>query len=342
MPLISVIVPVYGAEDYLKDCVESIQSQTLSDWELILVEDGSPDRSGAMCDAFAEVDSRIRVLHQKNQGQAAARNHGLEIARGAWVCFVDSDDLIHPQMLERLYQAASDSGAAMSMCLMLESRTLPDDFFSVPALTWEKYAMDETTLLTLHDREEYPGWVACAKLIRRELITSYPFQEGRVYEDNEAVCRWLYQAGQLARIPQQLYFYRTNPNSTTQRDFSLKRLDYLWALESIIGFWKSVGYERLAQRFADRYIEAAASCILGAQQTLERPDVARRTAHDARRFLRRENIRLTKSQFELLLDAAHPRLIRLYWPVEGVFRTLRQGGIRELLRKIRRFRKGEG
>lgn len=343
MPQISVIVPVYQAEAYLDSCIQSILSQTFTDWELILVDDGSLDRSGAMCDAYACQDPRIQVLHQTNQGQAAARNHGLTRAKGRWICFVDSDDLIHPQMLQRLYQAVQEGNARMSMCFMWEAPQISPEFFEVGEPSWDVLPMDEQTLLTLHDQDEYPGWVACAKLISRELVEAYPFREGRVYEDNEAVCRWIYQAGRLARVPDKLYFYRTNPDSTTKRGFSEKRLDYLWALESILTFWGSVGYVQLRQRFLDRYAEAAASCILGTRQYLGRPDLARKTVRSARRFLRREKLRLTKPQFELLFDAAHPKLIRLYWPAEACLRTLRGGGIRALVSKIvRRNRKGDG
>ena len=111
MPKVSMIVPVYRAEAYLHACIDSILSQTFSGFELILVDDGSPDNCGAICDDYAARDSRVRVIHQENQGQAAARNHALAAAKGDWVCFVDSDDAVHPQMLERLRQAAAGSGA---------------------------------------------------------------------------------------------------------------------------------------------------------------------------------------------------------------------------------------
>ena len=99
MPEISVIVPVYKAEAFLADCIDSILSQTFSDFEIILVDDGSPDNSGRICEEYAAKYACIRVLHQENQGQAAARNHALTHAQGQWICYVDSDDLIHPRML---------------------------------------------------------------------------------------------------------------------------------------------------------------------------------------------------------------------------------------------------
>ncbi len=108
---VSIIVPVYNAEKYLPQCIESILAQTFSDFELLLVDDGSADGSGAVCEAFAERDGRVRVVHQENAGVSTARNHGLDLARGEWVMFSDSDDYMDPTLLERAYQAVKESGA---------------------------------------------------------------------------------------------------------------------------------------------------------------------------------------------------------------------------------------
>ena len=340
MPEISVIVPVYKAEDYLHACVDSILSQTVSDFELILVDDGSPDGCGAICDDYAARDSRVRVIHQENQGQAAARNHALSIAKGEWVCFVDSDDAVHPQMLERLGQAAAESGAAMSMCRMLEAPEMPEDFSSPVEVSWELLSMEEESLVALFDAGDYPGWVACAKLIRRELVQSHPFCPGRVYEDNEAVCHWIYGAKTIASIPHSLYFYRTNPGSTTQSRFSMKKLDYLWALEGIIRFYSSVGYTTLRERFGTLYAEEAAGDYHRVRYELNDPKAARDIEKAARRLGR--EIPFTKAQFEIMFSAMHPKLTRLYWPLEGAARTLREDGVSGLIRKVgKHLRKGE-
>lgn len=340
MPEISVIVPVYRAEDYLHTCVDSILSQTVSDFELILVDDGSPDGCGAICDDYAARDSRVRVIHQENQGQAAARNRAFSIAKGEWVCFVDSDDAVHPQMLERLGQAAAESGAAMSMCRMLEAPEMPEDFSAPVEVSWELLSMAEESLVALFDAGDYPGWVACAKLIRRELVQSHPFCPGRVYEDNEAVCHWIYGAKTVASIPHSLYFYRTNPGSTTQSRFSMKKLDYLWALEGIIRFYSSVGYTTLRERFGTLYAEEAAGDYHRVRYELNDPKAARDIEKAARR-LRRE-IPFTKAQFEIMFSAMHPKLTRLYWPLEGAARTLREDGVSGLIRKVgKHLRKGE-
>ena len=342
MPKISVIVPVYKAESYLKDCVESILSQSFSDFEIILVDDGSPDNCGALCDAYAAAESRISVIHQENQGQAAARNHAMKQAKGEWICFVDSDDLIHPQMLRVLYEAAAESGAHIAMCEMLEAVNLPEDFARPREPVFEQLELDEETLVRLHDQDAYPGWMACAKLIRREYVEAYPFHVGRVYEDNEAVCRWICQTKQLVYTKEKLYFYRGNPDSTTKRSFTLKRLDYLWALESIMGYYRSLGYLQLRQRFAQRYIEAAASCCNGVRFELQRPDLVKQIEKQVRSYLKREQIPLTKDQFECLLEAMHPERMKLYWPVSGAVTTLREQGLSGLIQKIRKqLRKGD-
>lgn len=322
MPEISIIVPVYRAEKYLNDCVDSILRQTFSDFELVLIEDGSPDQSGAICDEYAQRDERVRVIHQPNQGQAAARNHALPMTQGKWLCYVDSDDTIHPQMLEHLYRAAVESGAGISMCQFLEAPEQPADYERPVDFSYELLNMDEKTLTQLHDRELYPGWVACAKLIRRACVEGYPFQTGRVYEDNEAVTRWLLPAKTLAMLPARLYFYRTNPESTTKSQFSLKKLDYLWALESMIGYFQSVGYHTLSRRFLERYVEAAASACYGVRQELNRPELVSGILSDVKKFLRREKMKLTRQERLSLLEAAHPNAMGRFWKAAEKVRKL--------------------
>lgn len=343
MPRISVIVPVYRAEAFLRDCVESILSQTFSDFELILVDDGSPDACPEICEEYAGRDSRVCVIHQDNQGQAAARNHALARAVGQWICFVDSDDLIHPQMLQLLNRAAEESGAPISMCRMLEAQELPVDFRNPRDGLFETVTADEQTLVRLFDQGEYPSWVACAKLIRRDIIDTHLFCPGRVYEDNEAVCHWVCCAKTLAQIPEALYFYRTNPTSTTQHGFSPRRLDYLWALEQIIRFYTDLGYLSLRQRFCGLYAETAAGCYLRAKKEWNQPQTAKNIKKSVRRLFGKDRFPLTKEQFELLLDAMHPKLIRLYWPAEASVRTLREKGLRGFVQKVmEQLRKGDG
>lgn len=116
MPEVSIIVPVYKVEPYLNKCVDSILAQTFTDFECILVDDGSPDSCGKICDEYVQKDSRVKVIHQENQGLSAARNSGLDMASGAWIVFVDSDDWIEPDAVEVLYRAALQNDADMAVC----------------------------------------------------------------------------------------------------------------------------------------------------------------------------------------------------------------------------------
>ena len=116
MPKISIIVPVYNVEQYLAECIESIRNQSLTDIEIILVDDGSPDNSGAICDDYARKDDRIRVIHKKNGGLSSARNAGLEVAIGEYIGFVDSDDWVDGEMYEVLYKNAVENQAEIAAC----------------------------------------------------------------------------------------------------------------------------------------------------------------------------------------------------------------------------------
>lgn len=324
MPTISVIIPVYKAENFLAECIDSVLAQTFSDFELILVDDGSPDNCASICREYLERDSRILFLQQENQGQAAARNHAMTIARGQWICFVDSDDVIHPRYLQILYDAAVRMDVPISMCRYVESARIPDGFWEPCEPEFTLLSMEEDSLVELYDREEYPGWVACTKLARREIVEGYPFTEGRVFEDNEAVSRWICMAGKLASTETALYWYRTNGDSTTKSSFSLKKLDYLWALESITGYFGSIGYKKMERRFADRYADAAADSCYGLRCTLDRADLAKEIYRNTRRYFCRKKLSMNQAQFEKLLDASHPEWMKYYWPLAGVRRRLRK------------------
>ena len=115
-PEISIIVPVYKTERFLSACISSILAQTFTDFELILVDDGSPDNCPALCDAAAEKDSRVRVIHKQNGGVSTARNAGLDAAQGNWIAFVDSDDTVEPEYLEKMHKAALEMGADFAIC----------------------------------------------------------------------------------------------------------------------------------------------------------------------------------------------------------------------------------
>ena len=247
MPTISVIVPVYKAEKYIHRCVDSILSQTFQDFELILVDDGSPDKCPAICDEYAAKDSRIRVLHQENHGQAAARNHGVAIAQCDWICFVDSDDLIHHQTLERLFIGVDQNQTKLSLAEVCAAPQIPNSFWSPASSPFQSVVIDESYLQQIIYENSSKYWVIVSKLIHKSLLTKYPFPEGQIFEDNAVVFKWLISAQKIAICLDKLYFYHTEGIGTTRGTFTLKKLDYLHSLEQQIRFYKEIGYENMLQ-----------------------------------------------------------------------------------------------
>ncbi len=259
-PTISVIVPVYNCEKYLNRCIDSILAQTFSNFELILIDDGSTDDSGVICDDYALKDERIIVIHQTNQGQAAARNNALQKSRGEWIHFVDSDDAIHPSILSYLYTAVLQHNANMSVCNYVESECMSNEFLQ--KYSFESYAVkcDENVLRKWLKEGDY-YWLVWAKLIKKTIIEKYMFTVGRYFEDNAIVCKWIYEARRIAIVPHPLYFYQVNYAGTTKGKLDYKYFDFLWAMEQQINFYKSIGYFEILEdallyyfgSFEDRY-----------------------------------------------------------------------------------------
>lgn len=258
-PRISVIVPIYKCEEYLETCVYSILNQTFTNFEIILVDDGSPDNSGKICDNLAQKHNKITVLHQKNQGQAAARNNGVKIARGEWLHFIDSDDVIHPQMLETLYFAALENNVKLTMCSAIQGENIPDAFNCKKDVRWGTLEMTEDNILNLCKTQRYYYWVVWGKLIHKSIYEKHPLAEGRIYEDNAVVCKWLHETGKIAILDEKLYFYYTNTSSTTKKAFTENQLDILWAFREQIEFFNSLGYKKMLEHLCTNYFEMSAN-----------------------------------------------------------------------------------
>lgn len=257
LPKVSIIVPIHNVEKYLKECVNSILNQSYKDFELILINDGSADKSGDICDEYKKKYDNIKVIHQKNQGQAVARNNGVKLSQAEWIMFVDSDDVIHPNLLEYLYRAVTESDSGMAVSERFELETLPLEFFSAYEFEYQERLIDKPTLEEYYISGEDAYWAPFPSIIKREILLSVPFPEGRIYEDNAVGCQFLYFAKKIAKIPYKMYFYRKNPNGTMNQPFSIKRLDYLWALEFQIEFYKQINYKNLVQQITGDLLEIA-------------------------------------------------------------------------------------
>ncbi len=226
MPLISVIVPVYRVEKYLDRCLQSIAGQTYRNLEIILVDDGSPDGSGAICDAWAAKDSRILVVHKENAGAGAARNTGLDVATGDIVSMIDSDDYLEIHMYEHLLSLMQD-GVDIAECDICWTER--DDLPMEDGSQAEIRVCDVEDAMRLHIRDEIFCQTPPNKLYRREMIGDIRFPEGNLIDDEYFTYRVIGNARKLARSSACMYAYRQQPGSAMHKAFSLRRLQGLEA-----------------------------------------------------------------------------------------------------------------
>lgn len=226
---ISVIVPIYRVEKYLPACIDSILNQTFTDFELILVDDGSPDRCPAICDEAAERDARVRVIHQANAGLSAARNAGIEIAHGEWLGFVDSDDYIAPQFYEKLYQTAQRTDADCVMCSVQNVDESGKSIDSALMRVADEVKTGQEVLQKIGRDDVTPYLTAWNKLYRRKLFNTLRYPAGRQNEDVFVFAELFCQVQRAACVAEPLYFYRKRIDSIMNSAVTLRNLDEMWA-----------------------------------------------------------------------------------------------------------------
>lgn len=226
---ISVIVPVYNVEQYLPRCLDSLLGQSFSDLEVILVEDGSVDTSGIICDAYAARDSRIRVIHKDNGGLSQARNVGLAAATGKYVGFVDSDDYVETDMFQTLYENMLRFDAQISVCGVYDC--YPNQTITT-ADTTSTFAVDGVEALEMAlESRDFPLYV-WNKLYERRIFEGIRFPEGKVYEDAFVMIPLLDRAKRVAVTMEPKYHYMRRAGSVTTKPYSPADLDIIEAHES--------------------------------------------------------------------------------------------------------------
>lgn len=228
-PLISVVIPVYKVEEYLNECVDSVTSQTYSNLEIILVDDGSPDSCPKICDQYKAQDSRIRVLHKANGGLSSARNAGTDIATGRYITFIDSDDYVSSDYIRQLYITLIDSKARISACKFSQkAASLTEGIITAHRI----YTPKEAIMSAMKGGCTGVERTACAKLYDIGLFTGgirYP--EEMTCEDLAVMPEVFVKSGGVALADTIKYFYRQRESSIINSDFSIKDLDYYTALQ---------------------------------------------------------------------------------------------------------------
>ena len=233
-PLISVIVPVYEVEPWLERCVKSIRNQTYRNLEIILVDDGSPDRCGDMCDRLAREDKRITVIHRDNGGLSAARNTGLSICRGEYIGFVDSDDVIHPDMYSRLYADICAFGTELAFCQPLINYG-PTVSFPQTDDTAVCLSKDDILLKALSDGIWFSAWT---KLYHRRLFDGLRYPESRTNEDYPITIRVFDRCDRIAVDFNHLYVYCKRAGSITTSSSIGNAFDQIISAEDVLVYLK--------------------------------------------------------------------------------------------------------
>ena len=292
MAEVSIIVPVYQVEKYIRQCVDSILAQTFTDFELILLDDGSKDQSGQICDEYARMDERVRVIHKENGGLSDARNKGMDQINGNYFMFVDSDDYIAPTMVECLYKNILSQNADIAACnyLYFSENDRKKDFVT----NVKSEILDGTEIFYNRKNERNYGiWtVAWNKLYKRKTCGKVRFRFGKYHED-EFWANEIYQMDiKIVTISECLYYYRQHENSTMRQKKIARSLDIIEAFqERIYIYLRDETYADQAYKvliYSLEYLEESKRLITNKNEKRKYIQVEKRTKDIIRQLKKRK------------------------------------------------------
>ena len=334
MPEISVIVPVYQTEAFLGRCVDSILGQTFADFELILVDDGSSDNCGAICDAYAAKDSRVVVIHQENSGLSAARNAGIDWAfahsESRWIAFVDSDDWVHPQYLELLHTAAMKQNTAVAACAIQKT----DAFGTFRPITAPKLDVKKPEDIYVYREGSCGGVFAVVYLYQKTLFQDVRYPIGKLWEDRATTYKLLFQTDRIATVEEELYFYFYNPDSITQAAWKLKNLDVLEALEENLVFFGDSAYQAIMEDTVKTYAVTIACQYGELQKSALAKQEKRKRGYELKKKLvcaywKYRSMGIFSSEDVWILYMVFPKIMQVW--------TLCKSAVKKLRSKIKQF-----
>ena len=228
--MISVIVPVYNVETYLEECLDSIQNQTYTDFEVLLVNDGSTDRSKAICERYCKENRRFHLLNQENQGLSAARNTGVAASRGEFIVFVDSDDMILANYLETLMHYMREDVDIVESQFTVSNEEFLAKSFKEPSILFEGNSQEAVKIFPKHVLNVN----AVIKLYRRPIVEAVPYIDGVIFEDVYSGIGMLKYIRKMIKIDYVGYYYRVRSGSIMHREFSPKNLDIFTVCDKLI------------------------------------------------------------------------------------------------------------
>lgn len=278
--MISVIVPVYNIEQYIEACICSILNQTYQNLEIILVDDGSTDSSGKICDRYAEADARIVVVHKQNGGLSDARNIGLDKATGEYIGLVDGDDYIHPQMYEHLYNTLIKYDADFSFCDYEETKALSQIQYDFIEKTEKVSVFENEAVYQLATNLRTKDVVAWNKLYKKEIFEGLSYELGRLHEDQWIIPNIVMRCKKIVYCDEKLYYYVVRKDSISKSKVSPKRMyDLLDALSNSCKIFRENGLydeQKMVARHLCNYIIAYYE---SAANDMDEPQKVRKELH---------------------------------------------------------------
>ena len=320
MAKISVIIPVYNVENYIGRCLDSILAQTHSNFDIILINDGSTDNSGRICDEYAKKDSRINVLHQHNQGVAVARNVGLDWifnnSDSEWFAFIDSDDWVNPSYLQFLLEACLNNNSFISIC----NYERKDKYESM-----DSYSCSTTDLWLTEDffiENHCAAVVPWGKLYKKELFKDIRYPVGKIHEDEFVTYKILFQYERTPVINEKLYNYFINKNGIVHSYWNPARMYVFEAIDERIEFFKSRNMDKLYRWQVNKYITYLCNYYFEVDD-LKNPSfekyliiLKRRLRRDLIKY--RKLIEIPKDDMLWRYELAFPKLMNFYWTFVGI------------------------
>ncbi|MGP4106334.1 glycosyltransferase family 2 protein [Virgibacillus sp. L01] len=315
-PKISIIVPVYMVEQYLEKCIDSILLQTFTDFELILVNDGSPDNCRSICDSYAMKDQRIKVIHKENGGPSSARNAGIEIACGEYIGFVDSDDYIHERMYEILFDIASKNLSDIVVCdyYKVKNSETHEDGLN-PGYTETKGFVNYTNLQVLNlliDSNLGTFIVAWNKLYRSSLFNYLKYIEGRVYEDLFLAHKIIHKCTKITYTPFKLYYYLQREGSIVNSQYTVEKFDKLYAMKDRANFFRNIKEYQLYEEAIRQYTEVFFWNYYKAKQELphirDELNLLKKTMDESILLIMKNKLISWKQKIMILLFVINPSL----------------------------------
>lgn len=261
--IISIIVPIYNVEKYLKKCINSIVNQTYKKLDIILVDDGSTDESGKICDDYKKNDSRIRVIHKENGGLSDARNVGIEYAKGSLISFIDSDDFIDINTIEILYKNMIDTNADISICGIQKINEQDKINHKLQNINQKVKVFEPIEVYrNLYNSLALETVIACNKLYKKELFDNIRYPKGKINEDNYVIHYLISKTKRIVYTSSKLYYYVQRTNSIMKKKFDISRLDELQALEERMEFFEKLNLQELYEKTMYRYCASNRYCYM--------------------------------------------------------------------------------